>query len=263
MTDAPRAALTEKAEKLRALHVPGTPVVLPNAWDVTSARAFEKEGFPAIATSSSAVARSLGFEDGEDTPPDEMFGAVARIARSVTVPVTADIERGYGLEPEVIVARLLDAGAVGCNLEDSDPPSGEMVERETQAEWLRQVRAAAEAAGVPLVLNARVDVFLKESGAPDERLPDAIERGRAYVAAGATSVYPFGLPSVSHIEEYVRRVDAPLNVVFLPDGPSLAEIAAAGAARVTFGGGLHLAMQHVLRRAAARIRAGASPYEGL
>ncbi|HEY7875446.1 MAG TPA: isocitrate lyase/phosphoenolpyruvate mutase family protein [Actinomycetota bacterium] len=258
-----RTQLAEKAAALAALHVPGDPVVLPNAWDVTSARAFVKEGFPAIATSSSAVARSLGFQDGEDTPPDEMFAAIARMTGAVDVPVTADIERGYGLEPEEIVARLLDAGAVGCNLEDSHPPTGEAIAKDTQAEWLGRVRAAASSAGVDVVLNARVDVFLKEWGAPDERLADAIARGTAYFEAGATCVYPFGLPSPSEIEEYVRAVNGPINAVFLPDGPPLSDLAAAGVARVTFGGGLHIAMQHLLRQAAARIRAGGSPYEEL
>jgi 2-methylisocitrate lyase-like PEP mutase family enzyme len=247
------------AERLRALHVPGQPVVLPNAWDVTSARVFEKAGFPAVATSSSAVARSLGYEDGEQTPAGEMFGAIERITRAVGVPVTADIERGYGLEPDEIVHRVLDAGAVGCNLEDSDPPTGELVDAPVQAEWLGRVRAAADRAGVPLVLNARVDVHLKEWGEPDDRMSEAIRRGRAYLDAGATCVYPIGLGSVDEIDELTSGVGGPVNVVFLPGGPSLDDLARVGVARVSFGGGLHMAMKAVLRR----IREGFDPYEGL
>ncbi|GAA2702527.1 hypothetical protein GCM10010429_07610 [Micromonospora olivasterospora] len=115
------STLVEQADTLCTLHKPGDPLVLPNAWDAGSARAVAAAGFPAVATSSSAVAESLGYADGEATPVDEMLAAVARIARAVPVPVTADLERGYGLRPTELVERLLSAGAVGCNLEDSDP----------------------------------------------------------------------------------------------------------------------------------------------
>ena len=255
--------LKARAERFGALHVPGEPVILPNAWDVTSARTFEKAGFPALATSSSAVAHSLGYKDGEETPPEEMFAAVARITRAVEVPVTADIERGYGLSPGAIVERLLDAGAVGCNLEDSDPPSGELIAAEAQAEWLGEVRGAAESVGVPLVVNARVDVHLKEWGEPEDRTPEAIRRGRAYLEAGASCVYPIGLASLAEIEEFTAGAGGPVNVVFLPNGPSLADLARVAVARVSFGGGLHIAMRAVLRRLAERIRDGADPYEDL
>ena len=255
--------LAARAEELRSLHVAGTPVVLPNAWDVTTARVFERAGFPAIATSSSAVARSLGYEDGEQIPADEMFGVVERIAGAVAVPVTADIERGYRLDPKAIVDRLLDAGAVGCNLEDSDPRSGELIAKDTQVEWLGRVRAAADDAGGPLVVNARVDVHRLEWGTPEERMPEAIARGTAYFGAGATCVYPIGLASLPDIDEFTRAVDGPVNIVFRPDGPSVADLAKAGVARVSFGGGLHVAMRAVLKGLAARIREGADPYEGL
>jgi 2-methylisocitrate lyase-like PEP mutase family enzyme len=248
------------AEKLLALHRPGDPVVLPNAWEVSSARLFEKEGFAALATSSSAMARSLGYKDGEQTPPDEMFAAIRRIARSVTVPLTADVERGYGLAPETLVERLLEAGAVGCNLEDSDPASSEMIDVAEQAAWLKRVVGAAASAGVPLVVNARVDVYLREWGEPEGRLPEAIKRSTAYLAAGASCVYPIGLASPTEIEALTGAVGGPVNIVFMPDGPSIADLARAGVARVSFGGGLHLAMQHRLKIAARRILAGEDPY---
>lgn len=255
--------VADKARRLRSLHVPGHPVVLPNAWDVSSARVFEKEAFPALATSSSAVARSLGYKDGEETPASEMFAAVQRITRAVGLPVTADVERGYGLDPPQLVKRLVDAGAAGCNLEDSDPRSGEMIGVQTQAAWLREVVDAAEAAGVPLVVNARIDVHLREWGSPEERLPAAVARARAYLGAGATCVYPIGLTSLDQIEELAGAVEGPVNVVFLPNGPSIEDLARAGVARVSFGGGLHQAMHYVLRRVATRIKEGGDPYAGL
>ncbi|MFF5218182.1 isocitrate lyase/phosphoenolpyruvate mutase family protein [Micromonospora sp. NPDC000442] len=172
------ASLSTRAAALRALHRSGGPLVLPNAWDAGSARAVAEAGFPAVATSSAAVAESLGHADGEHTPPDEMFAAVARITRAVPVPVTADLERGYGRKPDELVTRLLDAGAVGLNLEDSDPRTGDLVDAEEQADLLAGVRAAADGAGVAVVLNARVDVFLHPDREPADRLAEAIRRAR-------------------------------------------------------------------------------------
>ncbi len=150
-------SLVSAAERLRVLHHGPQPLVLPNVWDPVSARAFADAGFSALATSSSAVAATLGYRDGQ-TPGAEMLGAVARIARSVSVPVTADIEDGYGLAPAELAARLADAGVAGCNLEDSDPATGELTDPERQADFLAAVRAAA---GPALVVNARVDVFVR------------------------------------------------------------------------------------------------------
>ncbi|MEV4458009.1 isocitrate lyase/phosphoenolpyruvate mutase family protein, partial [Microbispora sp. NPDC049633] len=171
------AEIHEKAAVLRALHVPGDPVVLPNAWDAASARAVEAAGFPAVATGSESVAASLGYEDGHDTPVDEMFAAVARITRVVAVPVTADVERGYGLRAAELVERLAAAGAVGCNLEDSDPATGAMIDAAEQADFLAAVRAAAAEAGAGLVVNARVDTFIHGAGSPGDRLAEAIASG--------------------------------------------------------------------------------------
>lgn len=248
------------AEILRSLHVPGKPVVLPNAWDVTSAKVFEDAGFPATATSSSAVALSLGYPDGEQISADEMLAAVARIARGVSTPVTADLERGYGLDPEELVARIVEAGAVGCNLEDSDPHTGELVDLDEQAAWLGAVRAAADSSGVRLVVNARNDVHLHEWGEPEERMPEAVRRARAYLDAGADCIYPIGLADPAAIEEFTKEVAGPVNIVFRPRGPSVAALAAAGVARVSFGGGLHMAMTMRLVSVAKRVRDGQDPY---
>src|SRR4029453_17398411 len=147
--------LVEKAALLRSLHVPGRPVVLPNAWDATSALVFAEAGFAAIATSSGAIANSLGYDDGEYIPRDEMFAAIERVTRAVQIPTTADVERGYRLPADEFIARLLDAGAVGCNLEDSDPQTGQLADCDEQAALLGAVRAAADAAGGSILLNPR------------------------------------------------------------------------------------------------------------
>src|SRR5262249_50389281 len=166
----------KKATTLRTLHVAGEPLVLPNAWDAASARLVETAGFPVVATSSFATAEVLGYDDGESAPVADVLAAAARIARSVSLPVTVDFERGY---------RLAATGAVGVNLEDSDPHSGEMVDAAEQANFLAAVRSAALSAGLDLVLNARTDSFQRRVGSPAEQLSDSIDRGQRYLAAGA------------------------------------------------------------------------------
>ncbi|MEU9476373.1 isocitrate lyase/phosphoenolpyruvate mutase family protein [Streptomyces sp. NPDC048191] len=230
-----------KAEVLRALHrgrAPEEPLVLPGPWDAASARAFAEAGFPALATPSAGVAASLGYADGA-TPADEMFAAVARIARAVDVPVSADIESGYGLAPKEIVERLLEAGAVGCNLEDSD--GGVLRDPREQAEFLAEVRSAA---ADRLFVNARVDVFVHGDKDPER----AIERAALYVAAGADCVYPILAP-VGVLPLLRAGIQGPVNVLARADGegPSLTELGELGATRITFGPGLQ-------RRATAALR---------
>jgi 2-methylisocitrate lyase-like PEP mutase family enzyme len=231
-------ALAERAAQLRALHHQAQPVVLPNVWDCASAIAFARSGFPALATSSSAVAATLGYADGEQTPAGEMFAAVARIARCVQVPVTADIEAGYGLGPAELAAALAQAGAAGCNLEDSSPTSRALNDPEQQAAYLAELRAAA---GDSLVINARVDVFVRPRPAPDTSDEDvvaaAIDRGHRYLAAGADCVYPIIAP-VSALPRLTAQIDGPVNAMSFPGGPSVAELTSLGVARITFGGSL-------------------------
>jgi 2-methylisocitrate lyase-like PEP mutase family enzyme len=179
--------LAEMATLLRTLHVPGAPLVLPNVWDVGSALAVVDAGFPVVATASNAVAASLGFDDGEHAPFEEMFGVARRIAAAVNVPVTVDAEAGYGLPADELVDRLVAIGAVGCNIEDSNHRNGGLVELDVRADYIEQMRAAASVVGVPLVINARVDSFFPTSPLADhEKLDDAVARGRAYRAAGPT-----------------------------------------------------------------------------
>jgi 2-methylisocitrate lyase-like PEP mutase family enzyme len=240
--------LRERAEMLRSLHHGREPLILPNVWDAASAGVVADAGFPVVATSSHAVAASLGYADTDSMPPEAAFAAVARIAAAADRPVTADIEAGYGLSPEDLVGRLLDAGAVGCNLEDSDHHgAGVLVPVDRQADWLRAVRDASETAGVPIVINARVDVFIREAGEPESRLPEAIRRGKAYLEAGADCVYPIGLTDRDAIAAFVREVAAPVNIWLRPDAPDRATLAELGVARISLAAGL-------FRRAMAEIR---------
>src|SRR5918997_5122412 len=196
MNPSPTADLESLCDVLRSLHRPGVPLLLPNAWDVATARAVVAAGFPAVATTSGGVAAALGHEDHEGAPAEEMLAAAARIAAGVEVPVTVDAEAGYGMEPEKLVAALRSMGAAGCNLEDSHWPSGELRDPEGHAEWLGAVRQAASDDGYPLVINARIDVFLGPflagagSGTQAELVPEAVRRANAYLEAGVDCGFP-------------------------------------------------------------------------
>jgi len=220
-----------KTQTLRDLHVPGTPLVLPNAWDAASARLVEAAGFPVVATSSNAMAAVLGHPDGERAPVEDVLAAVARIARSVVVPVTVDFERGYRLPPAELVERLVGAGAVGVNLEDSDPATGELIGMGEQEAFLAAVRAAAPG----LVINARTDAFARRVGSPREQLASSLERGARYLAAGADCVYPIGAAGADVIRALVDGIPGPVNIGYARGMSSLAELAALGVARVSFG----------------------------
>ena len=216
-----------RSELLRSLHVPGEPLVLPNAWDVASARAVVAAGFPVVATTSAGVAAVLGYEDHEGAPGGEMFGAAARIAGAVGVPVTVDAEAGYGLEPAELAGALERIGAAGCNLEDTDHATGELREPSAHADWLRAVRRASS----DLVINARIDVFLRGAG----ELTEALERAELYLEAGADCVYPIGLADRDGIEEFVSGAGGPVNILASPNAPSVADLAELGIARVSYG----------------------------
>jgi 2-methylisocitrate lyase-like PEP mutase family enzyme len=227
--------LAEQADALRRLHMAPRPLVLPNAWNVASARLVVKARFPVVATSSGAIAATLGYEDNDSMPVDEAFGVIARITGSVSVPVTADVEAGYRLSPQDLVERLLDAGAVGCNLEDTDHHGGSgLVDAGENAERLRAVRQAATEAGVDIVMNARVDV-LRLEGDRRELFQEAVRRARLYLQAGADCVFPIRLADDELIGEFVRRVEGPVNVVGA-GAPPLARLAEVGVARVSFAG---------------------------
>jgi 2-methylisocitrate lyase-like PEP mutase family enzyme len=238
------------ATLLRSLHIPGRPLVLPNVWDAASARLVVEAGFPVVATSSAAVAESLGYRDHEDASAAEMFAAARRVARAVDVPVTVDAEAGYGLAAAELAGRLLETGAVGCNLEDTDHRGGGLTPVDKQAEYLAAVRAAA---GDGLVINARVDVFL-HSQDQAAALAEGVARARAYLAAGADCVYPILVRSTDVLRSFVDAVGAPVNATKLDF--SVADLADAGVARISLAGGVWRQAQAALRDALTALSAG-------
>jgi 2-methylisocitrate lyase-like PEP mutase family enzyme len=241
MTSSQAVDLQSRCDLLRSLQRPGAPLLLPNAWDVATAKAVVAAGFPVVATTSGGVAPTLGYEDHEGAPADEMLAAAARIARGVEVPVTVDAEAGYGMEPAELVAALRSAGAAGFNLEDTDYATGSLRDPDRHAEWLRAVRQAAEQDDYRPVINARIDVFLwpflagAGPGSQDELVPEAVRRANAYLAAGVDCVFPIALWEADALRRFLSEVHGAVNVVRLPQAPSLAELAALGVARVSWG----------------------------
>jgi len=242
----------KKAEQLRGLHRGKNILVLPNAWDVASARILEELGFPVIATSSAAVAFSLGYPDGQRISRDEMLGMVARIAKAVHIPVTADMEAGYGttLEDMAEMAKaLVAAGAVGLNFEDvtgSDESSH--VDTASQVEKIRTIRQVSSSLGVPLVINARTDVYLMPIGPAETRFERTVERLRAYRQAGADCVFAPGVKDTETIAKLVKALDAPLNILVTVGTPSLKELEKMGVARASIGSGTMRAAMGTVRR---------------
>jgi len=249
------SGLVTQAEVLRELHRPGEPLLLPNAWDATTAKAVEAAGFPAVATTSSAISESLGYEDGQRTPPEEMFAAVGRIAAAIDVPVTADLEAGYGLEAGELVERMLAAGAVGLNFEDTDHAAdGEMlVDADTQAALVASLRSAAQATDVEIVINARADPYLRGR---DGALDESLLRGRLYLEAGADCVFPAGVKEEADIERLVGELEAPVNVLLVPGIAEPSRLAELGVARISAGGGLAMALNRSLERRLESLRDG-------
>ena len=252
------SAQAEKAHKLLALHVGPRILVLPNAWDVASARIFEDAGFPAIATSSAAVANSLGYPDGQKISRDEMLEVVARIARAVSVPVTADMEAGYGKTPEDLAqtaVAIIEAGAVGCNIEDLvNEGSRQLFPIELQQRKIRAMVEAAKKLRVHLVINARTDIYLEEVGDPAARADRTIERLNAYREAGAESLFAPGVKDPATIEKIARAVKGPLNILGTVGTPSVAELERLGVARVSVGSGPMRACMGLTQRIAKHLR---------
>ncbi len=251
----------ERAERFRRMHHERPMLVLPNVWDAASARVIEQAGYRAIATTSSGLAASLGYRDGQQMSRETMIEATDRIARSVALPVTADIEAGYGstLAEEVETARAIIAtGAVGFNIEDSLPgQAGALASVESQVELIAALRALASSLDVPFVINARVDVFLHAVGEPETRFDHAVERANAYLRAGADCVYPIGRLDHDVIERLVRSIDGPINIMGGPPQPSLTELERLGVARVSLAGGLmRSALGHIARVARELLATG-------
>lgn len=254
-----RQGLARKAGALRRLHRGPELLVLPNAWDAASAKLCAAAGFPAVATTSAGVVEALGYADDDNAPPDEVFAVLARTAAAIEVPLTVDVEGGYGLTPQELAARVVEAGAVGLNLEDTDHRAGGLRDVDDQAERIAAVKAAGRALGVDLVLNARIDVHIREYGDPAGRLDEAIARALRYVEAGADCVYPILLEDEADLSAFVRAVDAPVNVLLRPAGPTLERLRAFGVRRASTGPGLWRSSQAALRESLARLAAHTPP----
>jgi 2-methylisocitrate lyase-like PEP mutase family enzyme len=242
------ARLDALARRLLALHRPGRPLILVNAWDPASAKAVESAGAAAVATSSAAIAEASGRSD-DNTAGSAAFDALRAIVEHVTVPVTADLEGGYGLSGRDLVAALLDAGAVGCNIEDTDHRAGDrLLDSDQHAAYLADIRSAATAAGVALVINARIDTIIQHPRRdPAATLTETVRRARSYLAAGVDCVYPIGLRDPAITKELVDTLGVPVNV---NPSPQLSALAAAGAARVSTGAGTYRFMMADLQRRA-------------
>lgn len=248
----------EKANRFHELHHGPHILILPNAWDAASAKVFERSGFGAVATTSAGIAASYGYPDGEHISRAEMLEAVGRIAGIVAVPVTADMEAGYGTTPEQVAetARLvLEAGAIGLNLEDgSGDKAHPLADLSLQVEKIQAVRQAARAFGVPLVINARTDVYERLDRNDGTLLDQAIQRGNAYREAGADCVFVIDVSDRKIIGELVRGIDAPINILAGSGSPSVAELEELGVARVSFGSIPMRATMSLVRQIAEELR---------
>ncbi|MEA2663581.1 MAG: hypothetical protein QOI11_525 [Candidatus Eremiobacteraeota bacterium] len=249
--------IDERARRFHALHAPGELLLLPNAWDAVSAAIFAGAGFPAVATTSSGVANALGYPDGERAPRDEVVAAVRRIAAALDVPVSADLESGFGANPAEVgetVRRIAAAGAVGINLEDVVHPEPRLYDLPEAVERVRAARRAAQAEGVALFLNARTDVYLLGIGAPETRLDETLHRARAFAEAGADGMFVPGVADAATIGALAAGIGLPLNVISSPALPPRAELRKLGVRRVSLGPRAASATMGYLRALARDLR---------
>lgn len=231
-------------------------LILPNAWDVPSARIFEDAGFPAVATSSAGMMVSLGYPDGETIPLHELVPAVGRIARVLTVPLSVDVVGGFGAVPAQVTAtikELIGAGAIGINIEDFVHETKQLLPIEHQLGGLKRLKDLRETLGVPFVINARTDAFRYAPGDEAARLNEAIRRGMAYRDLGVDCVYPMGLTDASSISAYVKALNFPVNVMVRKGLPPVSELQRMGVARLSFGPSGSYAAMGLLKRASREV----------
>jgi 2-methylisocitrate lyase-like PEP mutase family enzyme len=263
----------DKAVDFRLRHRGVGVLLLPNAWDVASARVLEEVGFSAIATTSAGIAFSLGYPDGQRVSREEMMARIGRIARAVQVPVTADVEWGYGSSAEEIARttrEVIETGAVGMNLEDTSGRADQpLLPLDQVLEKIKAVRETAAALQVPLVVNARTDVYLLEAGNPDADYAEAVRRLIAFRDAGADCVFAPGLKDADTIARLVKDVACPVNILAVPGTPSIEELRKLGVARVSVGSGFMRATLGALRAMGEELKnsgtysalAGGIPYK--
>jgi len=241
-----------KAQDFRGLHHGKRILILPNAWDVPSARVFENEGFPAVATSSAGLMVSLGYPDGEVIGRNEFVSAVERIAKVLSVPLSVDIVAGFGKTTEEVVATvkaILRAGGIGINIEDFAHSTKKLFPAERQVENVKAIRRLGDTVGVPLVINARTDALRFASGDDEAKFDEAVRRAIAYRDAGADCVYPMGLTKAVSIKRFVKELDFPINVMVRKGLPAVNELERLGVARVSFGPSASYAAMGLLKRA--------------
>ncbi len=236
MSDHGTAALSQRADALRALHKPGNPVVLPTVWDAWSAALSVDAGFAALTVGSHPVADSVGKPDNEGMTFDDLLTRVAQITASVDVPISVDIESGYGEHPKRLIDGLLSVGAVGLNIEDTVHSEGKRLRTaEEHAALIGALRTAADAAGVHLVLNARTDVFLRGDGDDADRVDRAIDRMKLCAEAGADCLYPVGRHDPDILRRLTSELPLPVNAIALPDQDDPASFGPLGVGRISFG----------------------------
>lgn len=256
--------LRAKAERLLQLHHDPKLLVLPNVWDPLGAGLLESLGFPAAATASAAVAFSQGHDDGENIAFEDMLQTIKRIGECISIPLTADIERGYAKEPERLaenIRMVISAGAAGINLEDSTIEGGPLYSIDFQCARIKAARKAASNLNIPLVINARIDTFLRDdSTSESERLEETIDRARAYVDAGADCIYPITVSDLDSLGSILRAVKSPINVLASGDTPSMIELEAAGISRISLGPGMLKASVATMKRVALTLQAY-GPYD--
>lgn len=243
-----------KAQWFREMHHDSSILILPNAWDVISARIFEAAGFSAVGTTSAGIAATLGYADGQNIPCDAMLSIVQRIVSRVQIPVTADIEAGYGATLEETVRNVdyfIEAGVVGINIEDSTSRSGERQESVFhQAEKIAAIRELSVTRAIPLVINARIDTIYHGGREPEELLEETFHRSSVYRQAGADCIYVFGFHDKATIRRLVEGIEAPLNILVGPTTPAVKELQELGVARVSIGPRAFLATLGLTKRIA-------------
>jgi 2-methylisocitrate lyase-like PEP mutase family enzyme len=247
----------EKAQTFRELHHGRRILILPNAWDVPSARVFENEGFPAVATSSAGLMVSLGYPDGEVIGRDEFVSAVERIARVVSVPLSVDIVAGFGVTTKEVlttVRAILRIGAIGINIEDFVHATKTLYPMEREVESVKAIRQLGDTVGIPVVINARTDALRFGTGDEEAKFKEAVRRAIAYRDAGADCVYPMGLTEADSIRRFVERLDFPMNVMVRKGLPTIKELESLGVARLSFGPSASYAAMGLLKRAAKEVQ---------
>ncbi len=255
----------EKAEEFRRLHHGKRTLILPNAWDVPSARMFEDEGFPAVATSSAGLMVSLGYPDGETIGMKGYLKAVSRMAGALSIPLSVDAAAGFGRTSRAVAATaagVISAGAIGLNIEDFDPATKRLFLLKDQVTKLKAIRRVGERLKVPLVINARTDALRYAPGAEEAKFREAVERAIAYRDAGADCVYPMGLVASDAISSFVRALRFPVNVMVRKGLPTIRELEEMGVARVSFGPYASYAAMGLLRRISREVR-NKGTYESL